>query len=276
VFKLIFGDQRNVDILAALLKAALKLPDSEYDRLTIVDPHLKRESEDDKMGILDVKVHTKSGIVINVEIQLSTSAELRDRIVFYLVKMLTEQLKRGDTWDQAERVISIIIMDEMLIPEELEYYNEYALCNRKTGKIFTDLLGLNIFELPKLPETTDGSALWNWGSFFVSESEEEFQMVAEQDTGVRKAVAVLMELSDDERNSMLADARDRWVTDHQNALKHRYRLGLGEGEQIGLKKGEEKAYREKLEIARKMKEAGLPLEQISGFIDLPPKKIAAL
>jgi predicted transposase/invertase (TIGR01784 family) len=140
VFKLIFGDQRNTDILTDFLKAALKLPANEYDHLVIVDPHLKREFEDDKMGILDVKVHTKGGIVINVEIQVATSPELRDRIVVYVAKMLTEQVKKGDTWDRAERVISIIIMDEVLLPEETGYYNEYALCNRKSGKPFADLL----------------------------------------------------------------------------------------------------------------------------------------
>ncbi|MFP3040604.1 Rpn family recombination-promoting nuclease/putative transposase, partial [Treponema primitia] len=48
VFKLIFGDQRNIDILAGFLKVALNLPEAEYDSLTIVDPNLKREFADDK------------------------------------------------------------------------------------------------------------------------------------------------------------------------------------------------------------------------------------
>ena len=39
VFKLIFGDQRNTDILAAFLKSVLDIPDAEYDRLTIVDQY---------------------------------------------------------------------------------------------------------------------------------------------------------------------------------------------------------------------------------------------
>ena len=41
VFKLIFGDQRNVDILTAFLKSVLDIPDAEYDRLTM----LKSSSE---------------------------------------------------------------------------------------------------------------------------------------------------------------------------------------------------------------------------------------
>ena len=42
VFKLIFGDQRNVDILADFLKSVLDIPEAEYEKLTIVDPHVKR------------------------------------------------------------------------------------------------------------------------------------------------------------------------------------------------------------------------------------------
>ena len=61
VFKLIFGDQRNIDILTGFLKSVLDLPEDEYNRISIVDPHVKKESIDDKFGVLDVKVHTKSG-----------------------------------------------------------------------------------------------------------------------------------------------------------------------------------------------------------------------
>ena len=81
VFKLIFGDQRNVDILAAFLKSVLDIPDEEYDRLTIVDPYIKKESADDKYGILDVKVHTVSGSVIHVEIQLRVFQDMAARTI---------------------------------------------------------------------------------------------------------------------------------------------------------------------------------------------------
>jgi hypothetical protein len=37
VFKLIFGDQRNIDVLADFLQAVLSLPEEEYDYLTIID-----------------------------------------------------------------------------------------------------------------------------------------------------------------------------------------------------------------------------------------------
>jgi predicted transposase/invertase (TIGR01784 family) len=67
---------------------------------------------------------------------------------------------------------------------------------------------------------------------------------------------------------MLADARDRWVTDHLNAMRHKYRQGKEDGREEGR-------YQEKLESARKMKQAGLPPEQIAGFTGLSPEEINA-
>jgi hypothetical protein len=44
--------------------------------------------------------------------------------------------------------------------EEESYINKYELRNKKTGKLFTDLLEVIILELPKLPEKTDGQGAW--------------------------------------------------------------------------------------------------------------------
>ena len=52
VFKRIFGDQRNVDVLADFLKSVLDIPDEEYKSITVIDPHIKKESKNDKYGIL--------------------------------------------------------------------------------------------------------------------------------------------------------------------------------------------------------------------------------
>jgi predicted transposase/invertase (TIGR01784 family) len=66
-FKLLFGDRRSKNILADFLKAVLPgLAREEFDELTIVDPHLKRELDGDKLEILDVKLHTASGKSVDI------------------------------------------------------------------------------------------------------------------------------------------------------------------------------------------------------------------
>jgi predicted transposase/invertase (TIGR01784 family) len=267
VFKLIFGDQRNTDILAGFLKAALDLPEAEYDSLTIVDPHLKQEFEDDKSGILDVKVHTKTGIVIDVEIQVSAYGGLRKRFAEYAAKMVNEQIKRGEKWGRANRVVCIFIINDILIPEEKGYYNSYSLLNRKTGGEFTDLIELNTLELPKLPVQSDGTDLYTWGQLFLSETEEEFEMVAEKDPAIKKAVATLMVLSEDERERMLAESREKWQYDHYHREKEWYEKGLAEGEakvreaeakakesEVKAKEALEEMARENAELRRRLQE----------------------
>jgi len=56
-------------MLVSLLKSFLELPQEEYE-LTFLDTHLKPETEDDKLGIVDVKINTKTGKIINIEIQV--------------------------------------------------------------------------------------------------------------------------------------------------------------------------------------------------------------
>ena len=36
-----------MDILAEFLKAVLDVPESEYERITIIDPYVKKESQDE-------------------------------------------------------------------------------------------------------------------------------------------------------------------------------------------------------------------------------------
>ncbi|MDR1445550.1 MAG: Rpn family recombination-promoting nuclease/putative transposase [Treponema sp.] len=248
VFKQIFGDERNIGILRAFLKAALDLPDAEYDTLTLADPHLKREFRDDKSGVLDIKVRTKSGYIIHVEIQVLTAGGLRERFTYYAARLLAEQLRRGGQYRLLERVISIIIMDGILVPEEEGYYNKYALLNRETGKAFTNLLEITVLELPKLPMADDGSGIWKWAKLLKSRTEEEYMEAAARDADIGKTVVKVMELSEDERERMLADSRemflwDCWIREHEN-----YEAGAAE---------------ERLEIAGNLRGLGVPADKIA-------------
>ncbi|MDR3165581.1 MAG: hypothetical protein LBU13_08380, partial [Synergistaceae bacterium] len=49
IFKMIFGDYRYIQIIRAFLIVALDIPAEEYESLEIIDPHLERDSPDDKL-----------------------------------------------------------------------------------------------------------------------------------------------------------------------------------------------------------------------------------
>ncbi|MDR2071581.1 MAG: Rpn family recombination-promoting nuclease/putative transposase [Treponema sp.] len=117
VFKALFAGQRNIGNLAAFLRAVVNLPDEEFTRLTILDPHLKRQFQKDKQGILDIRVLTKSGKVISVEVQVCLFAAIRKRILYYLAKLIWEQMRRGDDYKRIQQVIIILICDHIIFEE---------------------------------------------------------------------------------------------------------------------------------------------------------------
>ncbi|MDR0656469.1 MAG: Rpn family recombination-promoting nuclease/putative transposase [Treponema sp.] len=274
VFKLIFGDKRHSNILAAFLKATLDLPTEEFDRLVIADPHLNREHTGDKTGILDVKVHTKSGVIINVEVQVASYAGLRNRFVFYPAKLLVSQAKRGAKYRKLAPVVSIIIMEELLVPEDEGYYNEYGLINKRTGTVFSDVLRINVLELSKLPQSADmipsgERPLWQWGRFFQARTEEEFKMAAEQGGAIREAVDVLMEVSEDELAQMRAIEREIFLMDQASREDYHEEIGYNRGLAKGLAKGLEKGRQEGEAKGRKILDLmrqGYTVEQIEAVL----------
>jgi predicted transposase/invertase (TIGR01784 family) len=251
IFKLLFGDERSVELLTDFLKAVLRLPAEEYDEVTIVDPHLLREYNNDKLGILDVKVKTKSKKTIDIEIQVLPTPELRERVVFYAAKMVTEQVDAGEDYSKIKRVISIIITDYALLSENDNYHNCYTLYDPGTGSEFTDLIEINTLELTKLPEAEDGTNLWAWMKFLSATNKEELHMIAENYPQVQHAVGRLMELSADKRTKLLFESRQKMEWD--NVAREKAALSKG------LAKGRAKR---NLEIAKKLLNRNRPVDEI--------------
>jgi predicted transposase/invertase (TIGR01784 family) len=222
IFKLIFGDSRNKGILISFLRAILDLSDDEYE-LELLDPHLKPELESDKLGILDVRLKTALGKVVDIEIQVAQVTNLFERISFYKSKMIIEQIGKHDWYDAIKKVICIVITDYSFIRSDDtgRYHHRFVFKDTDDGAVFGDVEEIHTLELPKLPEESDNSALWEWGQFIKAEDEEGLSMLARQNEAVEQAVEELYRLSADEevryRYEMRekawrdAKAREDWV-----------------------------------------------------------------
>lgn len=53
-FKLLFGDEKNKDLLIAFLDAILGMPHDELENIELINTELLREFAEDRKGILDV------------------------------------------------------------------------------------------------------------------------------------------------------------------------------------------------------------------------------
>jgi len=213
VFRMFFADERNQDLLISFLKSVLKLSDDDYNEIVITDPHLLPEFIGDKLSIIDVKLRTKTGKVIQIEIQLEVRPDMSKRIVFYDSKLVTEQLSESEQYNDIRQVISIIITNETLIKNSEgtlvvpRYHHRFTFYDSEARIEFSDIIEIHTLELPKLPERTDGTPLYDWAKFIAAETEEELNMAAERNPEVQKAVVRLEVLSGDERARYIAEMK---------------------------------------------------------------------
>jgi predicted transposase/invertase (TIGR01784 family) len=268
VFKLLFGDKRNEDLLADFLKSVIRLPEDDYDEITIVDPHLIRKHPDKKLGILDLKIKTKSGKIVHVEILLWDLPQMRERIVFYDAAMIMDQIDAGEEYDLIKRVITILITDYVLIPENPRYHNRFTLSDLEAALEFTDLIEIHTLELPKLPETAD-NYLWHWLRFLRAQSKEDLDMVAQASPKLNKTVVKLLELSEDEEVRMIYEAEVKAQRDERARIRGAREEGKAEGKAEGKN---EKA----LEIARNLIALGMPVEKIAAATALSREEVGKL
>jgi flagellar biosynthesis/type III secretory pathway protein FliH len=147
-----------------------------------------------------------------------------------------------------------------LLHEEPGYYNTYSIRNARSGREFTNVLEINILEPGKLPTEPDGGRLFNWGQFFRAKTPEELAMAADKDPAIKEAAALVMELNEDDRQRMLADARMWWQMDQAALRRQSYQNGREEGLAEGKKEAEAKyqpILEEVEELRRKLREAGI-------------------
>ena len=282
---MIFGDPENKTALIGLLREIIDIPEEEYAHIEIIDPNLRVNKSYGKSGILDIKLTTKSGQRINVEIQIRKASDLKQRILFYASKMVAEQLKEGEKYDKIRKVISIMICtDHNLIEDSKEYHNRYFLYDKNTNSTFTDLLEIDILEFKKVPKN-DKSNLATWLRFLNTDDREELDKMAVRNAAFESAVCKYMELTEDEAIRMLAEENEKAWKDRQAELDYAMdegmqkgmQKGIQEGIQEGIQKGRaEGKHNREIEIAKKMLLKNKNIEEIIDFTDLTKEEIEKL
>ena len=225
VFRMFFADENNLEYLTSFLKSIIQLPEDDFSVITITDPILLPEYVGDKYAVIDIKLRTKSQKIVHIEIQLQVTPETCNRIIFYDAKLITEQLGSGGKYENIQKVISIVITEEKIIKNSPKYHHHFVFYDPEARVQFSDIIEIHTLELKKLPETVDGTILYDWAKFIAAENEEELTMVAERNPQVKKAVVTLQKLSADEQARDLyerrekalrdIDSRERWVVEQE-------------------------------------------------------------
>jgi len=272
IFKKIFGNLENELAIKGFLSAILDLPKEEYEILHIENPFLNIEdSAQDKIGILDVKLKTKSGKIIDLEIQVAYMSCMRERILYYLSKMTLGQIGSGEEYSKIQKVICILIAtDHIIIKENKDQHNRYLLHDPKTHSTFTDKMEVNTLELKKMANKEENPELAEWVKLFNAKTEEEIDMVKNSaDPAIKQAADVVLTVNQDEELRTKAEQRENAVRAYRSEMIANIEKGRAEGLEKGLEKG-------RIEIAKNGIKMGLNIKQVSQLTGLSLEEIKKL
>ena len=123
----------------------------------------------------------------------------------------------------------------------------------------TEKLEIDIIELPKIEgKEEENNKLLDWLYFLENPKSRRVTEKMEESKEIKEAVEKLDSLSEDERMQRIADLREKAILDE----KAIYAKGLEEGSQ-----------KEKIEIAKKMLQKGISLENIIEITGLNQEEI---
>ena len=261
---LMHNDKIRKGIIASLLN---KAPE-EIESTELLPTHLRREYADDKLGIMDVRVKLKDETKINFEMQVAKFDLWSNRVVFYLSKMYIEQIERGDSYEELKKCIHVSILDFIHFPDDEKWYHKISFCDVETGKIYTDLMEIHVFELGKLPpESENEEGIIRWMRFFGSRSREELEEVAEKDEYIEEAYEELKKLSASQKKRIEYEQRQKAFRDHKWMMESAKRQAEA-GIQQGLRQGFEQGEHAKLQsIVEKKLNRGMSVKEIAEFLE---------
>ena len=245
------------------LSAVLKIKPEEIKETQILNTNLRKEHEDDKQGILDVRLLMNNDAEIDIEIQLSELKVWADRSLFYLAKMFTDQIKPGESYRVFKKCVSISILNFTLFPREADFYSCFHIREDTRNFLYTDKMEFHVIELPKLPEKLQESSsdLELWAKFIDAERKEVFDMLADKNPYIESAYQKLQIISQDKEKRLEYEAREKAIRD--------YNEGLLEAEERGRKHGT-------LSIAKKLIDMGYPTDEIEKITLLSKEDIEKL
>ena len=251
IFKRVFGNEKNENIIAAFISDLLEIPRSSIRRILINNVELTPEHLDQKFSRLDLRMEV-DGRIINVEMQVNREPDFRERTLFYWSKLYSEELGAGEEYSYLKQTICINIINFDLFDCD-DYHSHFRVLESERKELLTDKFAIHFFELRKLSRCRKNKRMEDWLNLINAETEGD--LMAIQNTTsipeVKDTIVMLRELSADEKVRQEAYYREKRLHDEASALGNARREGFAEG----LAKG-------KAITAERMRKNGFTEEQI--------------
>ena len=296
IFKRLFGDKNNKDILIAFLNSLFE----EYDYLPKIEDlefkntEIPKVYEENKGARLDIKAKINENTYIDIEVQSKDPSNLVNRSIFYNAFTLINEIEEGSFLREIPQVISIWIIKGELNSRSIfkDYESPIVMSSLKTDKsktndkifsISNDFNILYIF-LDKLKDGILNENLENWLKFIDNQDVTDVK-----DDKIIKAISKMNLFRGDEVMKAIYEAELKARFDKieyinegkEEGLKEGLNEGIKKGKEEGLMKGKEEGLKEgekngKIEIAKNMLKDNVDINIISKYSGLSVEEITLL
>lgn len=260
VFSALFGEVGNEEITKSFLESILEKKIEKIDLSK--NPILRREYQEDKLGILDILAELDGKEICNIEMQVVKRHNIIERILYYWSRLYCRQMKAGDKYEKLQKTIVVLIADfEIEELKELDYHSVWNIMEIKSGKkiVLTDKFELDIIMLPKIKgKEAIKDELLDWLYFLENPKSERVVKRMEENKELKQAVEKVDSLSEDERMQRIADLRQKAIWDEKAIWDA--------GVKDGVKNG-------KIEIVKNMLKLGVEIDIISKATELTKDEV---
>jgi predicted transposase/invertase (TIGR01784 family) len=274
-FKRIFGTEANKALLIDFLNVLLPTQ-HQIKNLTYRSTENLGNTPIDRKAIFDLYCESESGEKFIVEMQKAKHNYFKDRSVYYATFPIQEQAQKGNWNYKLTPVYTVGILDFVFHDHKDDPTLLHVVeLKDQECRVFYDKLKFIYIELPKFTKTIDElhDHFDQWLFVLKHLPDLDYQPDVLQDNVFKSLfdTAQIANLSREERQA------------YENSLKY-YRDMVGvidtaheEGIQKGIQQGiEQGRRREKLTIARTMREAGSSLEFIAQITGLSREDLQTL
>lgn len=267
-FKRVFGE--HPDLVMSFLNALLPLqPEEDITEIEYLPSEMVPENPLRKNSIVDVRCKDNKGRHFIVEMQMIWSPEFKQRVLFNASKAYVRQMDSGEKYDLLQPVYSLNLVDDVFEPDLEEYYHYYRMVHVEHSEKVINGLQLVFVELPKFtPHTYSEKKMEFLWLRYLTEIDEKTTEVPEElleNPEIKKAVTVLEESAFTPEQLLGYEKFWDIISVEKTLISSAERKGKAEGR-----------IAEKLEIARNMKSANIPIESIMQFTNLSKEEIEKL
>jgi len=231
-FKKVF---KNKKVLKGFLMALLGLQEDEILDIDVMDPVETGETQEEKEGILDIKVHLNGDKKINIEMQNRDQEDWCERTLFYNCRMFVGGYEHGTVYGDMEPCIHVGILNFVQM-DSPGFHHKIMLLDDKTKEVYSSKFIFHVIELKKLDETDESkrNELYRWAKLIAAENWEEVDQQVQGNAYMEEVKKEMTKMSQDEMQRYLYLREAMAASDEASRMRTATNTGIKKGLEQGL------------------------------------------